>query len=135
MGKKSTEPRTRAAAGRTHWSGSGGPPPALSAAAVDRVGLDGRVAAGSRTEWRRLEEFFEPPVNGGRPWPDLTPRESEVLDWITEGKSNPEIASILAISPRTVHKHVQHVLRKLGVPNRTSALLLALDLLGLVRQR
>ena len=51
----------------------------------------------------------------------LTPREAEALHWISEGKSNPEIALLLRISPRTVHKHVEHILAKLGVENRLAA--------------
>ncbi len=51
----------------------------------------------------------------------LTPRESEILFWITHGKSNPEIAIILAMQLVTVKKHVQNILQKLGVENRTAA--------------
>ena len=51
----------------------------------------------------------------------LTAREAEVLHWIGEGKSNPEIALLLRISPRTVHKHVEHILAKLGVETRLAA--------------
>lgn len=51
----------------------------------------------------------------------LTAREAEVLHWIGEGKSNPEIALILSISCRTVHKHVEHILAKLGVETRFAA--------------
>lgn len=51
----------------------------------------------------------------------LTAREAEVLHWIGEGKSNPEIAVLLRISPRTVHKHVEHILAKLGVETRLAA--------------
>lgn len=52
----------------------------------------------------------------------LTPREAEILFWVTQGKSNPEIAIILAMQLVTVKKHVQNVLQKLGVENRTAAL-------------
>jgi DNA-binding CsgD family transcriptional regulator len=69
----------------------------------------------------------EPVANGPAQRAELTPREDEVLHWIAGGKSNPEIATILGISPRTVHKHVQHVLDKLGVPNRSSAMLCVLQ--------
>ncbi len=51
----------------------------------------------------------------------LTPRESEVLFWVARGKSNEEIARILAISHRTVGKHLEHVYAKIGVETRTSA--------------
>lgn len=51
----------------------------------------------------------------------LTDREAEVLYWIAQGKTNREIAEILAMSPRTVSKHLEAVFRKLGVENRTAA--------------
>lgn len=51
----------------------------------------------------------------------LTSRESEVLLWISRGKSNREIGEILKISPRTVNKHLEQIFEKLGVENRASA--------------
>lgn len=51
----------------------------------------------------------------------LTSRESEVLIWISRGKANREIGEILAISPRTVNKHLEQIFVKLGVENRASA--------------
>ena len=51
----------------------------------------------------------------------LTSREQEVLKWIHLGKSNIEIGTILEISPLTVKNHVQKILRKLNVQNRTQA--------------
>lgn len=51
----------------------------------------------------------------------LTPREQEILRWIHLGKSNIEIGAILEISPLTVKNHVQKILRKLNVQNRTQA--------------
>jgi DNA-binding CsgD family transcriptional regulator len=51
----------------------------------------------------------------------LSARELEVAHWLVQGKSNPEIAIILGISQRTVEKHMERVLEKLGVENRTAA--------------
>lgn len=51
----------------------------------------------------------------------LTKRESEVLNQLALGLSNKEIAQALNISYETVKEHVQHVLRKLGVSDRTQA--------------
>ncbi len=58
----------------------------------------------------------------------LTPRETQVLQWIYHGKSNIEIGMILDISPLTVKNHVQKTLRKLNVLNRTQAVGKALAL-------
>jgi DNA-binding NarL/FixJ family response regulator len=52
---------------------------------------------------------------------DLTPRESEVLEQIVSGKSNKEIATELAISEATVKTHINTLLSKLGVTDRTQA--------------
>jgi DNA-binding CsgD family transcriptional regulator len=57
----------------------------------------------------------------------LTPREHEVLYWVTQGKTNQEIGIILDISPATVGKHVEHLFTKLHVENRTAAARVALD--------
>ena len=51
----------------------------------------------------------------------LTRRESQVLYWLSFGKTNWEIAQILEMSPRTVNKHLEQVYKKLDVDNRTSA--------------
>lgn len=51
----------------------------------------------------------------------LTERESEVLFWIGNGKTNREIGQILESSPRTVNKHLEQIFRKLEVDNRTLA--------------
>jgi DNA-binding CsgD family transcriptional regulator len=58
----------------------------------------------------------------------LTPRERDVLRWVAAGKTDRDIADILAISPRTVHKHLEHVYAKLGVETRTAAVMRALAL-------
>ena len=51
----------------------------------------------------------------------LTDREVEILRWLQRGKSNSEIGQALGISALTVKNHVQNVLRKLNVQNRTQA--------------
>ena len=55
----------------------------------------------------------------------LTPRETEVLSWIAQGKTNHEIGVILSASTGTICKHVEHILCKLDVKNRTSAAAMA----------
>jgi len=60
----------------------------------------------------------------------LTSRESEVLYWIGNGKTNREIGMILDNSPRTVNKHLEQIFRKLDVGNRTSAAAIAIRVLA-----
>ncbi len=58
----------------------------------------------------------------------LTPREAEILYWISEAKTRPEVGSILGISWRTIGKHMEHLFAKLGVENRLEAQRLGLEL-------
>jgi DNA-binding CsgD family transcriptional regulator len=51
----------------------------------------------------------------------LSTRETEVLRWLSEGKTNKEIGAILNLSPRTVQKHLEHIYPKMGVETRTAA--------------
>jgi transcriptional regulator EpsA len=86
--------------------------PALHAAWV-RAQRDGLAEAGARP--------------AGAEAGVLTPRELEILRWIAIGKSNFEVGAILSISPLTVKNHVQKILRKLNVVNRTQAVGKALE--------
>ena len=61
----------------------------------------------------------------------LTPREAEVLRWVAQGKTNPEIAIILGRSSRTIQHQLEHVFQKLGVETRTAAATIALQTHGL----
>jgi DNA-binding NarL/FixJ family response regulator len=56
----------------------------------------------------------------------LTEREAEVLLWISYGKSNADISEVLAISPRTVQKHLERIYEKLGVETRAAAAAIAI---------
>jgi DNA-binding CsgD family transcriptional regulator len=51
----------------------------------------------------------------------LTPRECEVMRWVSEGKRNREIAVILGLSSRTVEEHVSNIFEKLQVKTRAAA--------------
>ncbi|EIQ00690.1 response regulator containing a CheY-like receiver domain and an HTH DNA-binding domain [Opitutaceae bacterium TAV1] len=51
----------------------------------------------------------------------LTPREREVLEHVAAGEPDAAIGRILGISSRTVEKHVEHILKKLGVEHRAAA--------------
>jgi len=66
----------------------------------------------------------EPPALA--PGLPLSEREREVLRWVAAGKTDRDVADILAISHRTVHKHLQRVYAKLGVETRTAAVMRAL---------
>jgi two-component system NarL family response regulator len=59
-------------------------------------------------------------------YPDLTERELQVLQAMTEGKSNREVGADLFITEGTVKSHVNNILSKLGVSDRTHAVTLAL---------
>lgn len=72
----------------------------------------------SRAEWR--EDVLEGPVN-------LTERESDVLKLMTSGISNREIAAALRLGEGTVRNHVSNIFSKLGVNDRTKAVLYALQ--------
>jgi DNA-binding CsgD family transcriptional regulator len=80
-------------------------------------------------EFHRTQPYegFQRPAPAG---PALTPREGEVMQWLTSGKRDRDIAEILGISPRTVHKHLQRIYEKLGVETRTAAVMRALHMRG-----
>lgn len=64
----------------------------------------------------------------------LTARESEVLRWVSEGKTNDEIAVILNLSMLTVKNHLRHAMQKLHVRTRGQAVTRALSL-GLLKKQ
>src|SRR2546423_1526582 len=57
----------------------------------------------------------------------LSPREREVLELLTKGQTNREIARKLTVSVSTVKIHVEHILAKLGVSDRTQAAVRAIE--------
>ncbi|GAB5562851.1 MAG: response regulator transcription factor [Synoicihabitans sp.] len=76
-----------------------------------------------------LEEKAPSPNPGALIPLGLTPREAEVLFWVAQGKSNPDIATILGAGVRTVHKHVENIFRKLGCETRAAAAVTAQEAL------
>jgi DNA-binding CsgD family transcriptional regulator len=77
-----------------------------------------REMDGARAAWG-----VPPPVANPPGCVPLTDREREVLKWLSSGKTDRDIAEILEISPRTVHKHLQRIYEKLGVETRTAAVM------------
>ena len=75
----------------------------------------------------RLIQFFASvrPVPPAHLFPELTEREREILSMIARGKSNPEIAEELTLSPKTVSNHVSNIFAKLQVVDRAQAVLRA----------
>lgn len=115
--------------GRPPWLGARARAWAAREAAepLDRAGLAARLAEAQPARWLvRSESLWV--------WSDveaeaapvaaapLTRREAEVLGWLREGKTGPEIAIILGCAPRTVESHVARLYRKLGVHSRTGLL-------------
>lgn len=101
---------------------------------VDVITVDGR---------RRRAQISSVPIEGGdechaifgvavtgAPRParasvDLTPRQTEVLQFLGEGASTQDIATALHLSKETVRNHVRHILRALGAHSRLEAVALA----------
>jgi two-component system nitrate/nitrite response regulator NarL len=73
----------------------------------------------------RVRRLLPARLAGGETTRKLTPRELEVLSLLVEGLNQPEIAEKLFVSPKTVGKHIEHILAKLGVHNRAQAVALA----------
>ncbi len=85
-----------------------------------------RKAAGGEDAWtreelRRVTGALATPRMAGEIEVPLTQRESEVLRQLAHGLTNKEIGQALGISYETVKEHVQHILRKIGVNDRTQA--------------
>lgn len=86
-----------------------------------------KIAATGENSWTREElrrvtgALATPRLNASNVEVPLTQRESEVLRQLALGLTNKEIAQALHISYETVKEHVQHILRKVGVSDRTQA--------------
>ena len=64
----------------------------------------------------------------------LTPRETEVLTWMVQAKTNYEIGVTLRVSTGTIRKHVERILVKLNVENRTAAAAIAIAALASAKE-
>jgi DNA-binding CsgD family transcriptional regulator len=100
----------------------------LEFAAAERVFL----RLGAQPDLARLNALLSP--SGASSQDGLTARERQVLALIARGKTNRAIATELAISDRTVDRHVSNILSKLDLPSRSAATAYAYER-GLVRRR
>jgi DNA-binding NarL/FixJ family response regulator len=84
-----------------------------------------------RSEMQARREF-KPDFSSPEPLRKLglTPRATEALLWLAQGKTNSDIASILGVSESTIKKHVQEMFDKLGVETRGAAMVRALEVLN-----
>lgn len=111
-------------------------PPEQLPPAIRTVAAGEALLAPSVTR-RLIEEFTSrptPPPGGPEELRELTQREREVFALIARGRSNAEIAAELVLSQTTIKTHVANLLSKLGLRDRTQAVVLAYEC-GLVRPR
>ena len=95
--------------------------------AVFTPGLAGLVLG----EFRKMST--QPQTDPSRPIPELTERETEVLDLIAAGRSNGQIAQELFLSPKTIRNNITSILAKLQATDRADVIIRARDA-GLGRQ-
>jgi DNA-binding NarL/FixJ family response regulator len=105
------------------------------------------AAITSRLERKRAEEeqaqalaaqaSFDPDFSSPLPLKTLglTDREAEVLLWVSQGKSNGDIAVILGMAEKTVKKHMSNIFAKLGIESRNAATVRALECLATQKGR
>jgi DNA-binding NarL/FixJ family response regulator len=84
-----------------------------------------RTVQHAKREFRPDFSSAEPLVSLG-----LTPRAAETLLWLSQGKTNSDIATILGITESTIKKQVQEIFEKLGAETRGAAAVRALEVLN-----
>ncbi len=104
---------------------------------ADRRRIADTIAAAGRGETVLAPEIQaglaqEIQLRGARDRPGLSAREREVLEHIAAGRTAPEIAKLLHLSPATVKSHLQSLYEKLGVSDRAAAVAAAMRA-GLLR--
>jgi DNA-binding NarL/FixJ family response regulator len=90
------------------------------------------IEARLRRAEQQAKREFKPDFSSTEPLLKLglTARATETLLWLAQGKTNPDIATILGITESTVKKHVQEIFEKLGVETRGAATVRALEVLS-----
>lgn len=90
-----------------------------------RAVANGEVILGPQVAARAMTYLSGARTAGAVPFPELTDREREVLDLVARGFDNATISRRLVLSPKTVRNHVANVLAKLGLPDRSAAIVRA----------
>ena len=87
----------------------------------------GQAIFGPGIATRLLEHFANPPARAeaDEPFPELTPRERDILGLLSQGRRTAEIASALHLSPKTVSNNLTTIFAKLEVADRTAAVIRA----------
>jgi DNA-binding NarL/FixJ family response regulator len=75
----------------------------------------------------RIAEILTPPARPDKPFPELTERETEILDRIAAGRNNGQIAAELYLSPKTIRNNVSSILAKLQATDRAEVIIRARD--------
>ncbi len=75
----------------------------------------------------RIAEILTPPARPEKPFPELTERETEILDRIAAGRNNGQIAAELYLSPKTIRNNVSSILAKLQATDRAEVIIRARD--------
>jgi DNA-binding NarL/FixJ family response regulator len=90
------------------------------------------IEARLRRSEQQAHREFKPDFSSAEPLLKLglTPRATETLLWLAQGKTNQDIATILGITESTVKKHVQEIFEKLGIETRGAATVRALEVLS-----
>ena len=99
---------------------------------VDKAELMRAVRARLARAEQLGKRDFQPDFSSHEPLMKLglSPRVSEALLWVAQGKTNGEIAKILGISESTVKKHLLEIFQTLGVETRSAATLRAIEILA-----
>jgi DNA-binding NarL/FixJ family response regulator len=111
------ESRLELAQSLLHAGDAAGASDQANAAVRDLTALG---ATGAAAEGASLSRQIRA-ATGGRADGTLTEREAQVLRLVADGMSNQQIATVLVLSPHTVHRHLANILTKLGQPTRAGA--------------
>jgi DNA-binding NarL/FixJ family response regulator len=90
-----------------------------------RAVVRGQAIFGPGIASRLLDHFANPPAPAEDPFPELTPREREILELLAEGRRTADIAGTLHLSPKTVSNNLTTIFAKLEVADRTAAVIRA----------